>query len=62
MRTSVTRLSPAGKAVALRVPLLPGENVLSSNAVVKEGFIEVRLGANEEFTWESGLAVANASS
>jgi hypothetical protein len=59
VRTTVTRLSPAGKAVALRVPLLPGENVLTSNAVVKDGFIEVRLGAQEQaFTWESGMAVA----
>lgn len=59
--TTVTRLSPVGKAVALRVPLLPGENVLSSNAVVKDGFIEVRLGAQEQsFTWESGLAIVNA--
>lgn len=61
VHTTVTRLSPAGKAVALRVPLLPGENVLSSNAVVKDGFIEVRLGAQEQsFTWDSGLAVGNA--
>jgi hypothetical protein len=59
--TTVTRLSPVGKAVALRVPLLPGENVLSSNAVVKDGFIEVRLGAQEQvFTWESGLAAVNS--
>ncbi|MEQ1862054.1 MAG: hypothetical protein ABMA13_19215, partial [Chthoniobacteraceae bacterium] len=58
VRTTVARLSPVGKAVALRVPLLPGENVLSSNAVVKDGFIEVRLGAQQQtFTWESGLAV-----
>ena len=61
VRTTVARLSPVGKAVALRVPLLPGENVLSSNAVVKDGFIEVRLGAQERsFTWESGLAAVNA--
>jgi len=60
-RTTVTRLSPVGKAVAVRVPLLPGENVLSSNAVVKDGFIEVRLGAQEQsFTWESGLAAVNS--
>ena len=61
VRTTAARLSPVGKAVALRVPLLPGENVLSSNAVVKDGFIEVRLGAQERsFTWESGLAAVNA--
>jgi hypothetical protein len=59
LRTTVSRLSPTGKAVALRVPLLPGENVLSSNAVVKDGFIEVRLGAQEQSaSWESGLATS----
>ncbi|HAB15996.1 MAG TPA: hypothetical protein PLX89_25750, partial [Verrucomicrobiota bacterium] len=56
VRTVVNRLSPLGKAVALRVPLLPGENVVSANAVVQGGFIEVRLGAQEpSFTWESSL-------
>ncbi|HEY5707455.1 MAG TPA: hypothetical protein VIS96_17995 [Terrimicrobiaceae bacterium] len=59
-RTTVSRLSPTGKAIALRVPLLPGENVVSSNAIVREGFIEVRLGANEsEYTWESELQVVD---
>ena len=56
VRTTVSRLTPAGKAVSLRVPLLPGENVLSANAVVRDGFIEVRLGAQQQtFSWESGL-------
>lgn len=60
VRTKVTRLSPAGRAVALRVPLLPGENVLSANAVVQDGGIEVRLGAQEpSFEWTSGLTVSN---
>lgn len=59
VRTTVKRLSPEGKALALRIPLLAGENVLSSNAVVKDGFVEVRLGAHEPaFTWESELSVA----
>jgi hypothetical protein len=58
VRTTVSRLSPVGNAVSLRVPLLAGENVITSNAVVKEGFIEVRLGAQQkEFTWQSELAV-----
>jgi hypothetical protein len=60
VRTTVSRLSPTGKAVALRVPLLPGENVLSANAIVKDGTIEVRLGAQDpSFSWESGLAVGD---
>ncbi len=54
---TVTRLSPLGKAVSLRIPLLPGENVLSANAVVKDGFIEARLGAHEQtFSWQSELS------
>ena len=58
VRTTVSRLSPTDKAVALRVPLLPGENVLSANAVVKDGWIEVRLGAQEKsFSWESSLTM-----
>lgn len=56
LRTTVRRLSPVGTAVSLRVPLLPGENVITSNAVVKESLIEVRLGAQQkEFTWQSEL-------
>lgn len=57
VRTTVTRLSPVGKAIALRVPLLEGENVLTSNAQIKDGLIEVRLGAQQEaFQWESELS------
>ncbi|MEI8387247.1 MAG: hypothetical protein WCG76_06575 [Verrucomicrobiota bacterium] len=56
VRTTVTRLSPGGKAIALRVPLLEGENVLTSNAQIKDGLIEVRLGAQQAaFQWESEL-------
>jgi hypothetical protein len=55
-RQVVTRLSPKGKAVSLRVPLLAGEKVLSPNVVVADGFVEVRLGAGDEiFSWESEL-------
>ena len=57
VRTTVTRISPGGKALALRVPLLEGENVLSSNAQIKDGLIEVRLGAQQSaFQWESELS------
>jgi len=59
VQTTVTRLSSEGKALALKIPLLPGENVLTSNAVVKDGFIEVRIGAHETaFTWESELPIS----
>jgi hypothetical protein len=60
VHSTVTRLSPVGKAIALRIPLLPGENVLSANSVVKDGYIEIGLGAQEtNFSWESGLAVVD---
>jgi hypothetical protein len=56
VRTTVSRLSPGGKAIALRVPLIEGENVLTSNAQIKDGLIEVRLGAQQAaFQWESEL-------
>ena len=59
VRTTVTRLSPGGKAIALRIPLIEGENVLSSNAQIKDGRIEVRLGAQQDaFIWESELSPA----
>jgi hypothetical protein len=60
VRNVVTRLSQTGKAVSLRVPLLAGEKVLTSAVVVKDGFVEVRLGAGEkEFAWESELPVGS---
>ncbi len=58
VQTTVRRLSQPGKAIVLRVPLLPGENVLSANAVVAEGAMEVRLGALEDsFSWSSELSI-----
>ncbi len=60
VRTTVTRLSPPGKAVSLRVPLLPGENVLTSAATVRDGAIDIRLGAQDTtFTWESRLPITS---
>ena len=60
VRTTVRRLSPPGTAIALRVPLLPGEKVLSANTNVRDNMIEVRLGASEsEFVWESELGMTD---
>ncbi len=57
IRTVIQRLSPVGKAVSLRIPLLPDENVLSQGRVVQDGGMEVRLGAQDtSFSWESSLA------
>ena len=56
VRNQVTRLSKKGRAVSIKVPLLPGENVLTSNVVVDGGFIEVRFGADDtSFSWVSEL-------
>lgn len=58
LRTRVSRLSGAGKAVAISLPLLPGERILTGNITPADSRIEVRLGAGqEEFTWESELPV-----
>lgn len=61
VRTTLRRLSPEGKAVALSVPLLPGERVLSSRFAVTAGKVEARLGAAEkEVVWESELEQRDA--
>ncbi len=57
-RNLVTRLSSPGKAIALKVPLLEGEKVLTPGVMVEGGFVEVRLGAGQrDFRWESELPV-----
>jgi hypothetical protein len=63
VHNSVTRLSPGGKAVSLRIPLVPGEQVLTPNAIVKEGCMEIHLGAYaQSYSWESELPVTNSLS
>ncbi|MEM6823358.1 MAG: hypothetical protein AAF558_15630, partial [Verrucomicrobiota bacterium] len=58
VRTVVQRLSPLGKAVSVTIPLIHGENVLTSNRVVKDEMIEVRLGSNQrQISWESEFAI-----
>ncbi len=60
VHTEISRLSPADRAISIRVPLLPGEKVLSSNVIPQDGFIDVRLGANEKsFIWDSELTIAD---
>jgi hypothetical protein len=56
--SSIGRLSSGGGAVSLRIPLLPGENVITPGANVRDGFIEVRLGAGQDyFSWDSEIDV-----
>ena len=60
VHNEVTRLSPANRAISIRVPLLPGEKVLTSNLTPVDGMLDVRLGANESsFTWDSELPVTD---
>ncbi|NLT72065.1 MAG: hypothetical protein GXX91_15420 [Verrucomicrobiaceae bacterium] len=57
VHTTVSRLSPAGRAVALRVPLLPGEKVVSAGRSVEDGAIDIRLAPDmQEISWEGELA------
>jgi hypothetical protein len=57
----VTRLSSPGKAVSLELPLLAGESVLTSDVIVDQGKLAVRLAAGQEsFAWESELPVGEA--
>lgn len=60
VQTTVQRLSPPERPIFLRVPLLPGENVLTGNTVVTEGQMEVRLGAQtSQFSWVSELPITH---
>ncbi|MDF1862051.1 MAG: hypothetical protein P1U87_17675 [Verrucomicrobiales bacterium] len=60
VRTTVSRLSPKGRAVALQIPLLKGEKVVSAGRNVQSGSIEVRLGpSTEEVSWEGELSPSN---
>ncbi|MEC5126874.1 hypothetical protein VSU19_08940 [Verrucomicrobiales bacterium BCK34] len=55
--TTVSRLSPKGRAVALQVPLLSGEKVVSAGRSVKNGAIEVRLAPSvDSISWEGELS------
>ncbi|HQZ28253.1 MAG TPA: hypothetical protein PK648_08900 [Verrucomicrobiales bacterium] len=56
VRTTVSRLSPNGRAAVLKVPLLPGEKVVSAGRTVEGGAIEVRLAPEmKETSWEGEL-------
>ncbi|MEM1442352.1 MAG: hypothetical protein AAGF67_08420, partial [Verrucomicrobiota bacterium] len=57
--TTVSRLSPKGRAVVVEVPILPGEKVVSADSRVEEGVIEVRLAPNAEMiSWEGELSIS----
>ncbi len=54
--TSITRLAPAVGPINLKVPLLPGESVTSSDVKVADGEVRVDFGSNQtKFAWTSVL-------
>lgn len=56
VRTVVTRLSSPGKAVALQVPLLDRESVISGNIDIENDAVAVRMAAmHDTFAWDSEL-------
>lgn len=56
VRTTARRLTDKGPAIAITVPLLPGERLLTSNLTTVDQRAEVRLGAQEEAVeWRSEL-------
>lgn len=55
-RTTVRRLTASGKAISLKIPLLPGEKVLSGNLPINNGQAEVRIPAGlDSVSWQSEL-------
>lgn len=58
--TRVTRASPPGTAIVMQLPLLPGESVTTEGIRVRDGKVQVNLGAGEqEMHWESVLQKSN---
>lgn len=54
--TRIIRVSPAGSAIVLAVPLLPGESVTSPGIRVKDANAEINIPAQQtELQWESTL-------
>ncbi|TDR46699.1 hypothetical protein DFR29_103235 [Tahibacter aquaticus] len=59
--TTVRRLAPAEGGFSVRVPLLPGEQVMSSDTKVEAGQVLLSFGADEsETSWNSTLARGEA--
>lgn len=60
VETRVSRLSPSGTPVSMKIPLLKNESVLSNVYPVKKGHVLINLSSTEnEVSWESKLSVAN---
>lgn len=60
LRGQVIRLSQSGQAIALELPLLKGERVLTASDNVKDGKLEIRLGSNQNsYSWGSELPITS---
>ncbi len=56
IRHQVVRVTPPGKSIVLRVPLLPGESVLDEGVQVNNGHAQLTLGPHQSsFSWVSRL-------
>lgn len=56
IQTRVTRMSPAGAAIVLDIPLIPGESVTTEGIRVKAGAAKINLNAHQnQLSWESFL-------
>jgi hypothetical protein len=61
--TQMMRVSPADAGIILSVPLLAGESVTTPGIIVKNGFVEVNMAAQQtEMQWESTLEKSDALS
>ncbi len=58
VRSTAQRISSAGKAISISVPLLPGESVLSSDVKVQDGSVLIRMAADQDsVSWMSDLPI-----
>jgi hypothetical protein len=56
IRHQLVRVTPTGKSIVLRVPLLPGESVLDEDVQVRDGHARITLGPQQSsFSWLSRL-------
>lgn len=58
--TRVTRLSPVGTPLSMKIPLLTGESVLSNAYRVKDGKVLINMSSTERsINWKSQIPVGN---
>ncbi len=56
VETTIRRISPAGSAMVLNVPLLPGESVTTEGVHVENGIVHINMNTRESYLkWESFL-------